>query len=148
MLQTTAVLPVSSLAFATTVHVVIFLVRRHRTPQGLIRWTLTPSGSVAHPIGMVGFVMMAVPVVYGLRKRWKALERFGSIGAWIDVHIFCGIVEPVLVTFHVLAVDREIHADVRDRHRDQAQDQALQRHCAGARRESHVSPVHARPHTG
>lgn len=61
---------------------------------------LKPSGTIAHPLGVVGVLMLFVPVVYTLRKRWGALARTGSISTWLEVHIFCGIVGPVLVTFH------------------------------------------------
>lgn len=61
---------------------------------------LKPSGSVAHPLGMAGLMMMAVPVLYAARKRWAPLARLGSIRGWLEFHIFCGIVGPVLVTFH------------------------------------------------
>ena len=61
---------------------------------------LKPSGSVAHPMGVIGLAMMIVPVLYALRKQWAPLSRAGSLRAWLEVHIFCGIVGPVLVTFH------------------------------------------------
>jgi hypothetical protein len=61
---------------------------------------LRPSGSVAHPLGVAGLVMMVVPVIYVVRKRWRRLAHAGSMRAWLEVHIFCGIVGPILVTFH------------------------------------------------
>lgn len=61
---------------------------------------LKPSGAVAHPLGVLGVLMMFVPVVYVLRKRVKALARAGSISTWLEVHVFCGIVGPIFVTFH------------------------------------------------
>ena len=44
--------------------------------------------------------MMLVPVAYSLRKKWRRLSRVGSMKTWLDVHIFCGIVGPVLITLH------------------------------------------------
>ena len=61
---------------------------------------LRPSGAIAHPLGVAGLLMMAVPVLYGVRKRWAPLARLGSMRGWLEFHIFCGIVGPVLVTFH------------------------------------------------
>jgi hypothetical protein len=61
---------------------------------------LRPSGTAGQLFGIGGFVFMLVPVAYAMRKRIQALRGFGSMKTWIDVHVFCGIVGPVLVTFH------------------------------------------------
>jgi hypothetical protein len=61
---------------------------------------LRPSGSVGQTLGVVGLAMMTVPVLYAVRKRWRRAARLGGMKRWLDVHIFCGTVGPVLVTFH------------------------------------------------
>ncbi len=61
---------------------------------------LRPSGWLGHSLGMAGLLMMTVPVIYSVRKKWKRLARLGQLRRWLNVHIFCGIVGPVLVTFH------------------------------------------------
>jgi hypothetical protein len=61
---------------------------------------LRPSGLIGHSVGVAGVVMMLVPVLYSIRKKWRRMARVGSMKAWLEVHIFCGIVGPVLVTFH------------------------------------------------
>lgn len=61
---------------------------------------LKPSGTVGHAMGRLGFAMMLVPVAYVLRKRWSRLASAGPLTAWLELHIFCGIVGPALVTFH------------------------------------------------
>jgi hypothetical protein len=61
---------------------------------------LRPSGSVSHVLGLTGLVMMTMPLVYALRKKWRRLANAGSIAVWLEVHIFCGVVGPMLVTFH------------------------------------------------
>ena len=61
---------------------------------------LKPSGSIAHALGTAGLLMMTVPVLYAVRKRWSRLARAGSLRRWLEVHIFCGIVGPALITFH------------------------------------------------
>jgi hypothetical protein len=43
---------------------------------------------------------MLVPFVYMIRKRFKQWRSGGTLKAWLEVHLFCGIVGPVLVTFH------------------------------------------------
>jgi hypothetical protein len=71
-------------------------VRAYAEGHGLLR----PSGSLGHALGVTGLLMMTVPVVYSVRKKWRRLSRLGQIRHWLNVHIFCGIVGPVLVTFH------------------------------------------------
>ena len=61
---------------------------------------LRPSGPLGQSFGLFGTVMMLVPFAYVARKRVKALRNLGSVKAWLEVHLFCGIVGPVLVTFH------------------------------------------------
>ena len=61
---------------------------------------LRPSGSLAHLLGVAGWLMLLVPVLYGVRKRVPVLRRMGSLRAWLEVHIFCGLVGPALVTVH------------------------------------------------
>jgi hypothetical protein len=61
---------------------------------------LRPTGSIAHPLGFGGFALLTMPVLYAVRKNWKALRRLGSMPAWLNAHIFCGIVGPVAVTLH------------------------------------------------
>jgi hypothetical protein len=61
---------------------------------------LKPSGSLAHRLGVAGLALLVVPVLYAVRKRWRRLTQAGSMRAWLEVHIFCGIVGPALVTFH------------------------------------------------
>jgi hypothetical protein len=38
--------------------------------------------------------------VYVLRKKSRKLARIGTAKNWLEAHIFCGIVGPVLVTLH------------------------------------------------
>jgi hypothetical protein len=71
-------------------------VRGYAPPHRMLK----PSGTVAHPLGVAGLLMMVVPVLYAVRKRWAPLARLGSMRGWLEFHIFCGIVGPVLVTFH------------------------------------------------
>jgi hypothetical protein len=61
---------------------------------------LKPSGDVAHVMGAVGALMILMPVAYSVRKHWKRLSRWGSLKTWLEAHVFCGIVGPMLVTVH------------------------------------------------
>lgn len=61
---------------------------------------LRPSGYVGLPLGVAGMVAMVFTLPYAARKRWQPLSRFGRTSKWLEVHIFFGIVGPVLVTLH------------------------------------------------
>jgi len=61
---------------------------------------LRPSAPAGHIFGITGFLLMLAPVAYSMRKKIRAFKNFGSMKTWIEVHVFCGIVGPVLVTFH------------------------------------------------
>lgn len=61
---------------------------------------LRPSGAVGRTLGVAGLAMMTVPILYAARKRWSVAARLGGMKRWLDVHIFCGTVGPVLVTYH------------------------------------------------
>jgi len=60
---------------------------------------LRPSGPGGQTFGVIGAAMILVPFAYMIRKRL----RRGSpavLRVWLEVHLFCGIVGPVLVTLH------------------------------------------------
>jgi hypothetical protein len=61
---------------------------------------LRPSGPFGQTFGVVGVVLILVPFLYLMRKRFVRRQWAGSIRGWLEVHLFCGIVGPVLVTFH------------------------------------------------
>ncbi len=61
---------------------------------------LRPSGSVGLPLGVLGATAMLCTLPYAARKRVRLLHALGSMPAWLEVHIFFGIVGPVLVTLH------------------------------------------------
>jgi len=61
---------------------------------------LRPSGIIGLPLGIAGAIAMLSTLPYAARKRWRPLARLGSTPKWLEVHIFFGIVGPVLVTLH------------------------------------------------
>lgn len=63
-------------------------------------WTLKPGGSVGHGLGVAGSSLMVVMLVYSVRKRVKPLRGLGKLRDWLDFHIFCGVVGPLLVILH------------------------------------------------
>jgi hypothetical protein len=63
------------------------------------RW-LRPSGAIGLTLGVAGAVAMVSTLPYAVRKRWRPMARLGSMRGWLEVHIFFGIVGPLLVTLH------------------------------------------------
>jgi hypothetical protein len=71
-------------------------VRGYQSMHRLLR----PSGPFGQTFGLAGGVMMLVPFVYMLRKRLPRWTWAGSMRTWLEVHLFCGIFGPALITFH------------------------------------------------
>ena len=61
---------------------------------------LRPTGPFGQSFGVVGAALMLVPFLYMIRKRLARWTWAGSLKTWLEVHLFCGIVGPLLVTFH------------------------------------------------
>lgn len=61
---------------------------------------LRPSGPAGQSFGLVGALLLLVPFIYMTRKRIRHLRTVGSLSAWLEIHLFCGILGPVLITFH------------------------------------------------
>jgi hypothetical protein len=53
-----------------------------------------------HGIGIVGFIfMLMTETLYSLRKRSRGV-RWGKMSAWLQFHIFTGLVGPYMVLLH------------------------------------------------
>jgi len=61
---------------------------------------LRPSGYVGHLLGISGVALMTLMHLYSLRKRARRLSWMGGVTSWLEIHIFCGVLGPVLITFH------------------------------------------------
>ena len=73
------------------------LVARPRNPQ---HWELKPGGSLGILYGIGGATLMTLMLLYSLRKRVPFLASLGALGDWLDFHIFCGVVGPLLIVLH------------------------------------------------
>ena len=69
-------------------------------PHSDMHVVLKPAGSWGHGLGVVGTVMLLLLLLYSARKRGVLGMRFGRLNRWLDVHIFFGIMGPLLVTLH------------------------------------------------
>jgi len=59
-----------------------------------------PGKGIWRALGWTGSSMMALMMLYSLRKRLSFMRSFGSMRLWLSAHMFLGIIGPVLVTFH------------------------------------------------
>ena len=58
-------------------------------------------GPFGQTFGVIGAVLMLVPfLLHGAQAAAPSRTRRPSCSGWLEVHLFCGIVGPVLVTFH------------------------------------------------
>jgi len=60
----------------------------------------TPGSDLGYYLGLAGSLMMALLLLYPLRKRLAFLRRAGEVRHWFRLHMFLGITGPVLVMFH------------------------------------------------
>jgi hypothetical protein len=51
-------------------------------------------------LGILGTTLMALLLLYPLRKRVRALHRFGPTRIWFRVHMLFGILGPLLIILH------------------------------------------------
>jgi hypothetical protein len=59
-----------------------------------------PNKGLWHITGWAGTFLMVIMHVYSLRKKVPFMSEWGMLRHWLDFHIFCGILGPVLVTYH------------------------------------------------
>jgi len=61
---------------------------------------LRPAGRAGELFGIAGLLIMCMTLVYAVRKKFRGLSRIGTTKTWLEIHIFCGLVGPVLITLH------------------------------------------------
>ncbi|MFQ5511162.1 MAG: hypothetical protein ACE5EO_04870 [Candidatus Krumholzibacteriia bacterium] len=69
-------------------------------PHASLHQLLKPSGSWGHGVGIIGSAMVLALFLYSARKRHVMGLRWGTLPRWLSVHIFFGIVGPLLITLH------------------------------------------------
>lgn len=61
---------------------------------------LRSAGLRGHGFGVIGSVMMTLMLLYSVRKRTNWFGKWGALSRWLDVHIYLGIMGPLLVILH------------------------------------------------
>ena len=59
-----------------------------------------PGKGIWRLLGWGGSGMMVVMMLYTVRKRFAFMSVFGSMRRWLSLHMFLGIMGPLLITFH------------------------------------------------
>ncbi len=97
---------VAAIAVLLTVLVGLDGLSYYRTPLRVRAYApqhklLRPSGPVGLALGIAGAALMfGGTAAYEARKRLQVLSNAGTMKAWLEMHIFCGLVGPALVTLH------------------------------------------------
>lgn len=60
---------------------------------------LRPSGVIGNGYGWVAAMLIVLNLSYLIRRRFGS-ARLGSMRAWLDVHVFTGLIATSLVSFH------------------------------------------------
>ncbi len=55
---------------------------------------------IGYALGIIGGTMMLLLLIYPLRKRLRALDRFLSVRFWFRLHMLFGILGPVSILYH------------------------------------------------
>ncbi len=83
----------------------------HRFGSPLHRM-LKPASSLGLTIGIAATAVMLTNFAYALRKRWGALEGLGRLRGWLDVHVFVGVMSPLVIAFHAAFQSNNLLASV------------------------------------
>lgn len=59
-----------------------------------------PGRSLSLWLGWVGLGLMIIMNLYSMRKKFAFMRPLGSLRAWLDFHIFCGLLGPTLILYH------------------------------------------------
>ena len=61
---------------------------------------LTAESGLGYALGIAGVTAMVLLLTYPMRKRFRFLQRLGSVRHWFRVHMYLGVLGPVLILAH------------------------------------------------
>jgi len=61
---------------------------------------LTPETGLGYGLGVAGFAMMALLLLYSPRKRLRALHSWGPLARWFRWHMALGLLGPTAILLH------------------------------------------------
>jgi hypothetical protein len=77
-------------------YVTPYLQRPHHPDYRLLR----PAGSYGLTYGIAGSAMMILMLIYSVRKRTRLLGRTMPLRPLLDLHIYLGVIGPLLILLH------------------------------------------------
>lgn len=60
----------------------------------------TPASDLGYWLGVAGGVAMLLLFLYPLRKHWRVAARWGRARIWFAIHMWLGILGPLLIVLH------------------------------------------------
>jgi hypothetical protein len=63
-------------------------------------YQITAEFGLGYVLGILGGSMMLLLLLYPLRKKSRFMRRLGPVKHWFRMHMFLGVLGPVLVLFH------------------------------------------------
>ncbi len=73
---------------------------------------IRPETGVGYWLGIIGTTMMALLLLYPLRKRARSFRGFGKVPTWFRSHMIMGIAGPMLIIFHSNFHSHSLNASV------------------------------------
>ena len=61
---------------------------------------VAPDHGVGYWLGLLGGAAMLLLLFYPLRKRFRIVRAIGSVSGWFRLHMFLGLLGPILILFH------------------------------------------------
>lgn len=61
---------------------------------------VVPEEGLGYALGITGLAMMALLLLYSLRKRLSFLRRAGAIQRWFHIHMALGLLGPTAILYH------------------------------------------------
>lgn len=77
-----------------------YLTQLAERPQHPLHESFKASGFIGQGLGLLGGLFCMLTLLYPLRKRWRALENFGTPRTWFQFHVYFGIAGPLFATLH------------------------------------------------
>lgn len=67
---------------------------------------------LVYNMGLAGGILMLVTLLYALRKRAGFMKKLGEMNTWYYIHLFAGVVGPVLIVFHSSFTMKSLNSSV------------------------------------
>ena len=69
-------------------------------PEHALHELLSPGGGWGVALGLWGSALMAVMMLYTVRKAFMRVRGLGSLTGWLNFHIICGVSGPMFIVLH------------------------------------------------